>query len=61
MTLAWVTKMFFFCGVWGLNPNPYIYYALSLRTELSSQDKRFHYLREAIIFFVKKVMLQKRN
>jgi len=32
--------MFFFvCGVWGSNLRPYIYYALSLPTELNSRGQ----------------------
>jgi len=37
----------FFCGGGGLNPEPYIYYALSLSTKLCSRGQTFHYLKKS--------------
>ena len=37
---------FFFCGGWGLNPRPCIYYVLSIQTELSSRGLKFLHLNK---------------
>ena len=47
-------KVFFFCGGWGLNPEPYIYYALSLPTKLNSHGLMNVFVRRAKDF--KKVL-----
>jgi len=43
-------SIFIFGDGGGLNPRPYIYYALFILTEVSSQGHLMQYIKEVIIF-----------